>query len=368
MSNWIIVATEGTSFNASGVVRYGFGTSWVSATLNGTVSCSGSTFGGVDPAPGMVKQCQVQVSAPNVVQTGGMPVINTALMQPPLPGATTTRIAPISGTGGPGGQDTGAFRTICNFSHFAFDDPIVYPNQPGKSHLHIFFGNGGANASSTADSLANTGDSTCAGGIANRTAYWAPALINLANGAPIVPLQQIWYYKAGYLGVASASVQPFPAGLRMVAGSSGNTTPITSTNVVRISCSTNGAFQPGIPDCPVGQTIDFTVIFPQCWDGMNLDSPDHKSHMAYATGSGCPADHPVPLPEITINITYLVTDPRPDLNWKLSSDNYTGTGGYSMHADWFGAWQPDILAAFVHNCINPAKSVTDDLCDGRMLY
>jgi hypothetical protein len=37
-------------------------------------------------------------------------------------------------------------RTACQFSHMAFDDPIVYPGQPGKSHLHVFFGNTGTNA------------------------------------------------------------------------------------------------------------------------------------------------------------------------------------------------------------------------------
>ena len=36
----------------------------------------------------------------------------------------------------------------------AFDDPIVYPREPGKSHLHTFFGNTGANAFSTAASIA----------------------------------------------------------------------------------------------------------------------------------------------------------------------------------------------------------------------
>ena len=27
-------------------------------------------------------------------------------------------------------------------------------------------------------------------------------------------------------------------------------------------------------------------MFPQCWDGVNLDAPDHKSHMAYGWGQG----------------------------------------------------------------------------------
>ena len=38
------------------------------------------------------------------------------------------------------------------------------------------------------------------------------------------------------------------------------------------------------------------VFFPSCWDGVNLDSPDHKSHMAYPIGlyndGVCPSTHP----------------------------------------------------------------------------
>ncbi|OJT05575.1 hypothetical protein TRAPUB_3588 [Trametes pubescens] len=42
-----------------------------------------------------------------------------------------------------------------------------------------------------------------------------------------------------------------------------------------------------------------TVFFPSCWDGVNLDSADHKSHMAYPiqnyNSGDCPASHPVHL-------------------------------------------------------------------------
>lgn len=31
--------------------------------------------------------------------------------------------------------------------------------------------------------------------------------------------------------------------------------------------------------CPVGIMVN--QRFPTCWDGVNLDSPDHMSHMAY---------------------------------------------------------------------------------------
>lgn len=54
--------------------------------------------------------------------------------------------------------------------------------------------------------------------------------------------------------------------------------------------------------CPGG--IRASVIFPSCWDGKNLDSPDHSSHMAYSPDSetlapaSCPSSHPVRVPQL----------------------------------------------------------------------
>ena len=43
-------------------------------------------------------------------------------------------------------DDMGAFRFLCGPGQVLADDPIVYPGQPGKSHLHQFYGNTTANA------------------------------------------------------------------------------------------------------------------------------------------------------------------------------------------------------------------------------
>jgi len=75
--------------------------------------------------------------------------------------------------------------------------------------------------------------------------------------------------------------------------------------------------------------IRTTISFPTCWDGVNLDSPDHRSHVAYAdipfepyfppvvTGQPytpamergkCPDSHPVKLPQLMYEIMW---DTRP---------------------------------------------------------
>ncbi len=69
--------------------------------------------------------------------------------------------------------------------------------------------------------------------------------------------------------------------------------------------------------CPGG--IRGSVVFPSCWDGKNLDSPDHRSHMAYSTdgrvlaGSACPSTHPVRVPQLMYEMlwdTAAFNDPK----------------------------------------------------------
>jgi hypothetical protein len=291
--------------------------------------------------------------------TNTVPAVDTAKIPRGSSGVSSDQIATTTEL--PAASDgTGAFRTACQFSHMAFDDPIVYPGQPGRSHLHVFFGNTGTNANSTADSIANTGNSTCLGGTINRTAYWAPAMIDTKDGTPVVPAMAAIYYKTGYTGVAPATVQPMPDGLRMIAGTSSAKAPVQwgpATFACIDAATGNGATVYALPtNCAVGNTIWVRVVFPQCWDGVNLDSPDHKSHMAYPSG-GCPASHPVAIPEITVNVLYPVTDASAPARWRLASDNYDPTlpAGYSSHADWFNGWKSEFVDSFVQGCERPAK-------------
>jgi Domain of unknown function (DUF1996) len=255
-------------------------------------------------------------------------------------------------------------------SHFAYDDPIVFPGQPGRSHMHMFMGNTGVNGNSTASSIANSGNSTCAGGIANRSSYWVPAIIDTATNQPVLPSFVIFYYKTGYNGVQPSSVRPFPPGLRMIAGDPNNRSESGSGQSYFWECHSNYRQRGGAMrhDCAVGDKLSMVVTFPQCWDGVNLDSPDHKSHMAYPS-NGCPASHPVPMNEISYHIQYDITRPNQTATWRLSSDTYTGPAGYSLHADWFNGWRPDIMETFTRNCSNRAMDCHGYLLgDGRTLF
>jgi hypothetical protein len=259
----------------------------------------------------------------------------------------------------------------------AFDDPIVLPGQPGRSHLHTFFGNTAVTGNSTATSINNTGSATCLGGTANRSAYWIASMIDTRTGRPMLPGPDIFiYYKTGYKGVAAEAVQPFPAGLRMIAGDARSTTPPARYQErYEFYCSDAGhntSYGNGtaIPTCRAGDRLNVALTFPQCWDGRNLDSPDHKSHMAYAE-NGCPSSHPIPFVEISFQMYWLVPTTGDTSTWRLSSDvaDTSVRGGYSMHGDWFNGWKPDILNTWVRNCINARRDCgVGELGDGRHLY
>ena len=377
---WVRVAMERDPLSVTGLVRFGSGVTWSAPKrISGATTCLPENFGLERSGWNAGRTCELQKTVPAVVQLPqpAMPVANMALLPVPNVGYTVARHRTLTkdelAPGSPwiaSPTDIGAFREPCGaYSHISNDDPIVFPNQPGLSHLHTFVGNTGTTAESSYKSLMATGGSTCAGGSLNRTAYWMPTIIDTSNGQPMVPISTNFYYKLGYLGVKAGTVKPFPANLRMIAGESSNTKPGQPYSHFMCLQANNNQWHSEIPPCPGGGDLVVTVRFPQCWDGINLDSPDHQSHMAYAVApTGCPKSHPIALPEVTQNVHY---SPGPDgtSNWRLSSDKYVGPSGYSLHSDWFGAWEPSIMRRFVDNCLNGNQDCHDMILgDNTIIY
>lgn len=262
---------------------------------------------------------------------------------------TTSEVAP--------GSDVGAFRTRCEPSHFNYDDPIVFPGQPGRAHLHMFFGNTGTNAASTYASLRATGNSTCRGGIANRSSYWVPAMIDTTTSKVVNAELIDVYYKSGYNGIEPNEIQPLPRGLRMIAG---NAKSIAGQEHAFWGCRDQfvgelDAIPVGL--CDPGDAVRLTVRFPQCWDGVHLDSTDHKSHLSRTVNGDCPASHPVALPELTFNVNFPVPADGDTSGWRLSSDGYDEAleGGLSAHADYFEAWEPEVANAWANHCVKTRR-------------
>ena len=149
-----------------------------------------------------------------------------------------------------------------------------------------------------------------------------------------------------------AKVQPLPAGLLMVAGSAGATTE-QPAYVEQWSCDGSGTGSATIPDCH-GAGLVLTLHFPECWDGVHLDSADHKSHMAYAQGQSCPPDHPVLVPQLTFVFTW----GAPHGQAKVSSDHTMAgtdvTPGITAHGDFMNAWNQGAMETLVTKCLRAA--------------
>jgi hypothetical protein len=235
------------------------------------------------------------------------------------------------------------FVSVCGFSHMAPDDPIVFPGQPGKSHHHTFVGNTSTNAGSTLESLLGA-DTTCQRP-GDTAAYWVPTLF--ADGEPVQPLGATVYYRRG----TAQPVEAFPAGLRIIAGSAKATSP-QGPRITFWSCGVRDQVPPSSepPTCSgVGRGLGLRlhVRFPNCWDGVSLDSADHQSHMAYSARGRCPTSHPVEVPALALIVRYPISDGS---NVELASG-----GVYSAHADFFNAWNQTALERLVDVCLNALR-------------
>ena len=301
-----------------------------------------------------------------------------------------------------GGDPLGAFRFVCGAGPIRYDDPILFPGQPGRSHLHQFYGNTSANANSTFESLRAGGDGTCGsdgnGHTLNRSAYWVPAMLD-GKGNVVQPDYIGIYYKRlpdsnplchpETNSAALGKCIPLPNGLRFISGSDmkggyrqahviANTpyaTPYRYECVTPQGLGTAGSgwyltLDEFTSKCVVGNELLVTLQMPNCWDGKNLDSADHGSHMDYPYNGRCDAAHPFVVPSFLISVAYRIA-PGDDPNiWTLSSDamDPSKPRGWSLHADWFGAWDPQTMATWTDNCINKHLSCTGgDLGNGTQM-
>ena len=235
------------------------------------------------------------------------------------------------------------FVSGCRFSHRNTDDPIVFPGQPGKSHDHTFIGNDTTNAASTLSTMLGATSSCRRPG--DTAGYWAPTLIS-ATGAAITPRAATVYYRRHTL----MAVRPFPQDFKLIAGNS-KATAAQSLAVTYWNCGPGGGVRPQstIPTCPDAgaRGLALHVAFPDCWNGISLDSPDHQSHMAYSAKGRCPAGQPVAMPALQVNLRY------PSAGG--SGLTLSSGGQLSGHADFFNAWNEQALRMLVNGCLNALR-------------
>ena len=244
----------------------------------------------------------------------------------------------------------------------------MFPGQPGKSHLHQFYGNTSANANSTFASLRASGDSTCNNmgnnTAANRSAYWMPAILD-GKGHVVMPDYVQVYYKrvpgsSSDCTGGQTICTTIPNGVRFIQGFN----MMTNSHSVQpgwFKC-THGQWyqnkeamtQMTLSTCPVGSKVEMTMASLKCWNGQ-LDSPDHMSHLAgMASPTSCPQSHRYLLPQFTISAFFTVGTGDDPSMWRLSSDAMypSAPRGSTLHFDYFEAWDTLVKDMWVANCVD----------------
>ncbi|MGB7408770.1 MAG: DUF1996 domain-containing protein [Pontixanthobacter sp.] len=284
----------------------------------------------------------------------------------------------------------GAFRFLCGPGQLLRDDPIVKAGKKGKSHLHQFYGNLEADANSTYESLRQSGESTCSNDL-NRSAYWMPALLD-GKGNAIRPNHIATYYKRRpksdpWFKETGNIPTVLPRGLRYVFGwnvdragdpQEENRKHFDWKCIDVWTPVVAGSMDAALAACKPGMKLAVTITSSDCWDGKNLDAPDHRAHMANMRSGAdhdwvkkCPSSHPYVVAKFTMTAEWTIEKGDDTRKWMIASDHMLPAGearGSSMHADWLGAWEDSVMQRWHDNCIDKMLNCSDgDLGDGTIM-
>lgn len=233
------------------------------------------------------------------------------------------------------------FISTCPFVRSAAVDPIVFPGSTTDSHEHDFFGNTSTDEDTSTGSLVRSGTTSCEHAD-DLSAYWVPSAHQ--GGVKAEVLGTSMYYFTDKVRHRQ-QMQSMPTGLRMVAGDPSarapqadqvgwfeeHRNPKNNTRGSRDMITARNSSQ-----------VTLRVNFPQCWNGTELDSPDHRSHMAYVADGECPRTHPHLLPQLTMFVRYRAVGGSP---FELSSGPW-----HTMHADFWNAWHPGAFEDLLSLC------------------
>ena len=258
---------------------------------------------------------------------------------------------------------TGSFVAECGQPDPALrnsDNWIVAPGKPnGAQHMHDYLGSTATDSSTDASDLLAS-RTTC--DLDNRSTFFWPVLRDTSQlgsdenqdgggldgniGEILEPAQVVMQF----LGNPTGPVSPMPQLLRIVTGDAKAVT--NGPDNVRAQWTCRGFEDRATtqyPLCPDGSRLLRVLDFPSCWDGENLDSEDHRAHIAFAdedTGA-CPQDT-VAVPQLRMILAYdqpggrnFALDGFPDQQHHPATD----------HGDFVNG-MPDELMDAVVECLN----------------
>ncbi|MDT4993399.1 MAG: hypothetical protein QOH97_3291 [Actinoplanes sp.] len=160
-----------------------------------------------------------------------------------------------------------------------------------------------------------------------------------------------------YRGNATSKVVPMPKFLRALTGDAKPTSRGPANARATWTCSGFAdRLSDKYPICPATSKVMRVQDFPGCWDGKNIDSENHRSHLAFAdkTSGTCPAGF-VAIPQLRISISYNIPREVQDRGqFALDSFPEENHNPFSDHNDFINV-NSDRQMTRIAACINAGR-------------
>jgi hypothetical protein len=272
-------------------------------------------------------------------------------------------VPPETATDPPIGPDasTGSALLDCGrneINHQNPDDFITSPGLRNGAHqIQDYVGNVTTNGLSTNDNLAK-GATTCR--LGDQSTYFWPVLRETdvpgadadadgggkdGNVGEILPVRTV---QLTFLGNAQARVTSMPRFLRIITGDAKAATNAPANAHAHWTCvGFTDRVTTKYPVCPDG-AVQRVLEFPSCWDGKDIDSVDHRTHVAFPESNGACPQGTTAIPRLRITLTYLVP---PGRSFAVDAFPEQRHSPLTDHAG-FANLMPDSLMLLVVDCIN----------------
>ncbi|MEU4237722.1 DUF1996 domain-containing protein [Actinoplanes sp. NPDC026619] len=161
-----------------------------------------------------------------------------------------------------------------------------------------------------------------------------------------------------YRGNPVSKVVPMPKFLRELTGDAKPTSRGPANARATWTCSGfRDRLSDKYPVCPQGSQVQRVQDFPGCWDGKNIDSTNHRSHVAFAdpkTGA-CPAGFAA-IPQLRITISYAIPrDVQLKGQYALDSFPEENHNPFSDHNDFVNVNSTKTMQR-IATCLNRARN------------
>ncbi|MDT0464219.1 DUF1996 domain-containing protein [Streptomyces gibsoniae] len=225
-----------------------------------------------------------------------------------------------------GDASTGSFVTKCgvnaNGNHNT-DNVIVAPGvKNGAHHLHDYVGNQSNDAFATNDTFA-AAQTSCENQGDKSSYYWPVLRVqdgtqdfdqNNDGGGKEGNIGKILVAKKAqitFVGSPTSKVVAMPRFLRIITGDAKAFTNGPANANAHWSCTgfEDRQLTDKYPICPSGSSVVRSFAFQSCWDGQNIDSANHRTHVAFADANGNCQNGFKAIPQLTMRLVYDVPPP-----------------------------------------------------------